>query len=83
MGHETRIGAYLDPIADKVSADRALFMFRSDMDSRRGGSSGSSLAATYDPVLGGAGFLWKGIRDFPPTIWGKLSTLLQIATRSR
>lgn len=80
MGHETRIGAYLDPIADKVLLTALYLCFGI-----------TSLAPWWLVwlVIGrdlmilsfaGAGLLWKGIRDFPPTIWGKLSTLLQIAT---
>ena len=33
----------------------------------------------HDSVARGRRPFWKGIRDFPPTIWGKLSTVLQIA----
>ena len=80
MGYETRIGAYLDPIADKVLLTALYFCF---------GVADLVpwwlvwLVVGRDLMilsLAAAGLLWKGIRDFPPTIWGKLSTLLQIAT---
>lgn len=79
MGHVTRIGAYLDPIADKVLLTALYLCF---------GLAGlAPLWLTWLVVgrdimilsLAGGGLFWKGIRDFPPTIWGKLSTLLQIA----
>jgi cardiolipin synthase len=80
MGFETRVGAYLDPIADKILLTALYFCF---------GVAGLApwwlvwLVVGRDLMilsLAAGGLFWKGIRDFPPTIWGKLSTLLQIAT---
>ena len=79
MGHETRLGAYLDPIADKLLLTALYLCFGI-----------TSLAPWWlvwlvigrDVMilsLAGSGLFWKGIRDFPPSIWGKVSTLLQIA----
>jgi cardiolipin synthase len=79
MGEATRIGAYLDPIADKLLLTVLYVCF---------GFAGFApwwlvyLVVGRDVMilsLVATGFLWKGIRDFPPSIWGKLSTLLQIA----
>ena len=79
MGEVTRIGAYLDPIADKVLMTALYVCF---------GIAGLApgwlvwLVVGRDIMilsLAGGGLFWKGIRDFPPTVWGKLCTLLQIA----
>jgi cardiolipin synthase len=79
MGEVTRIGAYLDPIADKVLMTALYVCF---------GIAGLApgwlvwLVVGRDVMilsLAGGGLFWKGIRDFPPTVWGKLCTLLQIA----
>ena len=79
MGEATRLGAYLDPIADKLLLTVLYVCF---------GAAGLVpwwlvyLVVGRDVMilsLVATGFLWKGIRDFPPSIWGKLSTLLQIA----
>jgi cardiolipin synthase len=78
-GQATQLGAYLDPIADKVLLTALYLCF------------GVVELAPWWLVwlvvgrdvmilsLAGMGFLWKGIREFPPSIWGKLSTLMQIA----
>ncbi|HYP07574.1 MAG TPA: CDP-alcohol phosphatidyltransferase family protein [Bryobacteraceae bacterium] len=80
MGESSRLGAYLDPIADKLLLTALYICF--------GAAGLAPLWLVYLVVgrdamilsLVAAGYLWKGIRDFPPSIWGKLSTLLQIAT---
>jgi cardiolipin synthase len=80
MGHETRVGAYLDPIADKILLT-ALYLCFGVADLVPWWLVGLVVGRDLMILsLAGAGLLWKGIRDFPPTIWGKLSTLLQIAT---
>ena len=76
---QTRIGGYLDPIADKLML---VVVY------------GALTAAGYAPVwlfllillrdvwiLAMVGFAWRAtpIRDFPPRIAGKLSTAAQIA----
>jgi len=80
IGQETRVGAYLDPIADKFLMTALYLCF---------GIAGLapwwlvSLVIGRDVMiltLAGAGLFWKGVRDFPPTVWGKLSTMLQIGT---
>ena len=79
MRDTSRVGAYLDPIADKLLLTALYICF---------GVAGLApwwlvyLVVGRDVMilsLVAAGYLWKGIRDFPPSIWGKLSTLLQIA----
>lgn len=80
FGHVSRIGAYLDPIADKFLLTALYLCFGIThlapwwivwLVIGRDGMI-LSLAAT--------GLVWKGIREFPPSISGKVSTLLQIAT---
>jgi cardiolipin synthase len=79
MGDSSRIGAYLDPIADKFLLTALYVCF---------GVAGLIpwwlvyLVVGRDAMilsLVAGGYFWKGIRDFPPSVWGKLSTLLQIA----
>lgn len=79
LGQVSRIGAYLDPIADKFLMTALYLSF---------GIGGLApwwltwLVVGRDIMilsLAAGGLFWKGIRDFPPTVWGKLSTLLQIA----
>lgn len=75
----SRLGAYLDPIADKVLLSGAFLTLALD------GAIERWLAVV---VLGrdvmillfavGA-FLMTSIRNFPPSIWGKASTAAQIA----
>jgi cardiolipin synthase len=79
MGESTRVGAYLDPIADKILLS-VIYV---------------SLALVHDIpwwmvavvfgrdvlILGMAvyGLLFTSIRKFPPSVWGKLSTFFQIS----
>jgi cardiolipin synthase len=79
-GQVSRVGAYLDPIADKFLLTSLYLCF------------GIARLAPWWVVwlvigrdvmilsLAAGGLFWKGIRDFPPTISGKVCTLLQIAT---
>jgi cardiolipin synthase len=74
----SRVGAYLDPIADKLLLSGMFVTL--------------FLARLIDPwlalfvlgrdvliVLAAAGFyLAKARRDFPPSVWGKISTFAQI-----
>jgi cardiolipin synthase len=75
----SRLGAYLDPIADKVLLSGAFLTLALD------GAIERWLAVV---VLGrdamillfvGGAFLLTPIRSFPPSIWGKASTAAQIA----
>jgi cardiolipin synthase len=76
---QSRLGAYLDPIADKLLLSGMFITLL--------------LAGLMEPwlayvVLGrdllillvaGAFYLAKKSRDFPPSVWGKASTFVQIA----
>jgi len=74
----TRLGAYLDPAADKLLVSVVYICL---------GWSGQipwwmvSIVFGRDLLILGMvawGFLFTAIRQFPPSIWGKLSTALQI-----
>jgi len=78
-GAEGRLGAWLDPIADKMLLTALYITF---------GFAGMVphwlvwLVVGRDAMilsLAALGLFVAAIRDFPPTIWGKLSTVLQIA----
>jgi cardiolipin synthase len=75
----TRLGAYLDPVADKALLSSTYLAL---------GAAGLApwwlvgLVFVRDLVilaLVGAALLLTGYRDFPPNIWGKLSTTVQAA----
>jgi cardiolipin synthase (CMP-forming) len=78
FGAETRLGAWLDPIADKFLLVSLYVSFG---------------LAKLVPVwlvwlvvgrdvlilaVAGVAILTTPVRDFPPTVWGKLSTVIQI-----
>jgi cardiolipin synthase len=74
----SRLGAYLDPIADKLLLSGSFLVL--------------ALTGAIDRwiaivvlgrdalILAGAGVLYlrKELREFPPSVWGKLSTFVQI-----
>jgi cardiolipin synthase (CMP-forming) len=75
----SRTGAWLDPLADKFLLTGLYLSF---------GYGGLApwplvwLVVGRDLLILGmavAGLAFTSIRDFPPTIWGKLSTVVQIA----
>ena len=79
LGAEGRLGAWLDPIADKMLLTALYITF---------GVGGLAPVWVVWLVVGrdlmilslaGLGLFVAAIRDFPPTVWGKLSTLFQIA----
>jgi cardiolipin synthase len=79
LGESTRLGAYFDPIADKIllSVIYISLGFTRDipwwMIAVVLGRDALILAmAAY-------GLCFTSIRRFPPSVWGKISTLLQIA----
>ena len=79
LNANSRIGAYLDPLADKMLLSGAFLTLALD------GAIELWLAILVfgrDIVIlmlaGGAFFLTKTIRNFPPSIWGKASTMAQI-----
>lgn len=75
----SRVGAYLDPIADKLLLSASYLAF------------GIVHAAPWWMVglvfgrdlfilaMAAYGYLFTAIREFPPSVWGKLSTFVQIA----
>lgn len=75
----SRSGAWLDPIADKFLLTGLYLSF---------GYGGLApwplvwLVVGRDALIlamAAAGIVFTSIRDFPPTFWGKLSTVIQIA----
>jgi cardiolipin synthase (CMP-forming) len=79
-GWESRTGAWLDAISDKVLLSTIYLCFA------RTGHAPVSLVwlilgrDVMILALAGAGLAFTPIRDFPPSIWGKISTNIQIAT---
>lgn len=79
-GWQTRLGAYLDPIADKVLL-AAVYLALGFV----GLLPWWLVAAVFTRDLAilsvaGAILLWTGFRNFRPSRWGKLSTTFQILT---
>lgn len=78
LGVETRFGAGLDPVADKVLLTSLYVSFGVVKAVPEWlvwlvvGRDAAILAMVA------AGLLLTEIRDFPPTIWGKISTVIQI-----
>jgi cardiolipin synthase len=79
FGSASRVGAYLDPIADKVLLSGAFLTLA---------LTGAIEAGVAVVVLGrdvlillAAAVLYtlKSRRSFPPSVWGKVSTVVQIA----
>ncbi|HVX67452.1 MAG TPA: CDP-alcohol phosphatidyltransferase family protein [Bryobacteraceae bacterium] len=75
---ETRLGAYLDPIADKTLLSATYLAM---------GAAGVVPWWLVGLVFGrdllilamaGAALVFTRYRDFPPSVWGKLSTFCQI-----
>jgi cardiolipin synthase len=75
---QTRFGAWLDPVADKLLLSASYLAL---------GVCGAVpwwlvilIFARDVLILGmvGAALLWTAHRDFPPSIWGKISTSCQI-----
>ncbi len=78
MGAETRAGAYLDPVADKLLLTSLYLSF---------GIAGLAPSWLVGLVVGrdalillmaAVGWMFMAIRDFPPSVWGKVSTVIQI-----
>ena len=74
----SRAGAYLDPIADKLLLSGSFVVL-----ALTGGIDWWIAAVVLGRdalILLGAGILYlrKALRDFPPSVWGKLSSFVQI-----
>jgi cardiolipin synthase len=79
LNQTSRAGAYLDPIADKIllSGIYIALGFTHDIPWWMVGVVfGRDLLIL---AMAGYGLLFTSIRKFPPSVWGKISTLLQIA----
>ena len=78
FGDSTRVGAYFDPIADKILLSAIYIAL---------GLAGAipwwmvALVFARDIIILGMavyGLLFTSVRKFPPSVWGKISTFLQI-----
>ena len=79
FGHPTRVGAYFDPIADKILLI-AIYVSLGVTEA----VSRWMVALVFGRdllILGMAayGLLFTSVRKFPPSVWGKISTFFQIA----
>lgn len=80
FGAETKIGLYLDPVADKLLLS-AIYVGLA-----AGKSIGWWLVAIifgrdfWILLLGGVALQFTSFRDMAPSVWGKASTFLQIMT---
>jgi cardiolipin synthase len=77
---ETQLGAYLDPVADKLLLTAIYCCFW--ITDRVPTWLLIVIVGRDLMILSMAGFalLFTSFRQFPPTIWGKLNTVLQIVT---
>jgi len=76
LGAITRLGAYLDPVADKVLLSGTYLALA--LSGRVPLWFVTVVFGRDVLILCGALLLaWAGQRRFPPTVWGKISTLLQ------
>jgi len=75
----TRVGAYFDPIADKILLSVVYIAL---------GLAGAlpwwMVAVVFGRdllilAMAGYGLLFTSVRKFPPSVWGKISTFFQIA----
>lgn len=78
FGWQTRLGAYLDPIADKTLLNGAWLAL---------GIAGAAPIWLVAVIFGrdllilvmvAAALLFTKVRTFPPSVWGKISTFFQI-----
>jgi cardiolipin synthase len=79
FGDSTKVGAYFDPIADKIMLSLIYVAL---------GVAGAmpwwmvAIVFGRDILILGMslyGLLFTSVRQFPPSVWGKLSTFFQIA----
>jgi cardiolipin synthase (CMP-forming) len=74
----TRVGAYLDPIADKILLGVIYVCL-----GLAGAMPWWMVAVVFGRdvlilAMAGYGLLFTSLRKFPPSVWGKISTFLQI-----
>lgn len=82
---KTKIGSLIDPVADKLLLATAFILLTfKDMDLDYMiplWLTAVVISRDLLIVLGGVViYLWKGTKDFPPSLFGKLSTVLQVGT---
>jgi len=74
----TRLGAWLDPLADKALLV-TLFLTLGQVGLLPWWLVGLVLARdAIILAMAGVALAFTSIRDFPPSIWGKLSTIVQV-----
>lgn len=79
FGADSRLGAYLDPLADKVLLSGAFLTLALD---HAIAPWLAILVLGRDALIllfAGTVFVFTRVRNFPPSIWGKMSTCAQIA----
>jgi cardiolipin synthase len=74
----TRVGAYFDPIADKILLSVVYVSL-----GLAGAMPWWMVAVVFGRdvlilAMAGYGLLFTAVRKFPPSVWGKISTFLQI-----
>ncbi len=79
MGESTRLGAYLDPIADKILLS-VIYISLGVV----GALPWWMVAIVFGRdvlilAMAAYGLLFTSIRKFPPSVWGKISTFFQIS----
>jgi cardiolipin synthase len=76
LGVTSRAGAILDPLADKLFLDAVYLTIWLD----RGIWAGAMVIARDVMIVAGSLYIHRrtGRRDFPPSLWGKISTVVQI-----
>ena len=80
LGAATRFGAVLDPIADKCLLS-GVFLALAAAGSAPWWLVAIIFGRDIYILLGAAAALrFTSLRKFPPSVWGKLSTLVQVAT---
>jgi cardiolipin synthase len=80
FGWTSRLGAYLDPLADKLLLVSIYFVLGYERIAPRwlvGLVFGRDFLIL---LMVGVGFFWKRVSNFPPSVWGKISTACQVIT---
>ena len=79
LGSSTPAGAYFDPVADKILLS-AIYISLGVVGAIPWWMVGAVFARdTLILAMAGYGLLCTSVRKFPPSVWGKISTFLQIA----
>lgn len=75
---QSRIGAYLDPIADKLLLSGSFLVLA--LSGAIPGWLAAVVLGRDALILGAAGYLYLAgsRRSFPPSFWGKLNTFVQV-----